>query len=306
MKAIDANLLRDTLESRRQPYSCVSSHLADALRDRKPFSLLRIGDGESVILRYEQGHDDPDLEAHLRLWFGDQLPTRRQLARIRRQLNGACRKATVLGLPTQRQCELHPRYRTSFEALEQLLNPRSQPIITDAAVHRFLHLSGDLLNCLRKSPFLGLITCRSIVDEVVDCFQPRQLVLHIVPPEQSDNLGSRVAGSCSWFPDGWSHLANVVRPPLRGAPYLVGAGLMGKLICELIRQRGGIAIDIGSVFDGWDAVRSRAYFDRYPPESYRLTHQETLANYSGQERLNHLKSLLDQHEAAPTSFRIEN
>ena len=50
------------------------------------------------------------------------------------------------------------------------------------------------------------------------------------------------------------------QPPYRGAPYLVGAGLMGKLICDQIRRAGGFAIDVGSIFDGWVENNSRSYF----------------------------------------------
>jgi len=36
-----------------------------------------------------------------------------------------------------------------------------------------------------------------------------------------------------------------------GRVYLVGAGILGKMYCDVIKQRGGVAIDIGAVIDGW-------------------------------------------------------
>ena len=42
---------------------------------------------------------------------------------------------------------------------------------------------------------------------------------------------------------------------------LVGAGLLGKLLVSEARARGGIALDIGSIFDHWLGFRTRSYLD---------------------------------------------
>ena len=42
--------------------------------------------------------------------------------------------------------------------------------------------------------------------------------------------------------------------PFPGALFLVGAGAFGKIYCHWIRDRGGIAVDIGSLFDSWAGV----------------------------------------------------
>jgi len=52
--------------------------------------------------------------------------------------------------------------------------------------------------------------------------------------------------------------------PTRGAVFIVGAGILGKIYAHLIHQRGGIAIDVGSVLDGWAHVSSRAFLQRTP------------------------------------------
>jgi hypothetical protein len=45
--------------------------------------------------------------------------------------------------------------------------------------------------------------------------------------------------------------------PFPGACYLIGAGLLGKIYADRIRQLGGIAIDIGALVDGWVGINSR-------------------------------------------------
>jgi len=42
-----------------------------------------------------------------------------------------------------------------------------------------------------------------------------------------------------------------------GMLYLVGGGLYGKLYCQLIKSQGGIALDLGSLFDAWLGIPSR-------------------------------------------------
>ena len=42
-----------------------------------------------------------------------------------------------------------------------------------------------------------------------------------------------------------------------GMLYLVGGGLYGKLYCQLIRSQGGVALDLGSLFDAWLGLPTR-------------------------------------------------
>jgi len=41
----------------------------------------------------------------------------------------------------------------------------------------------------------------------------------------------------------------------------VGAGYAGKIIIDEARQRGGIALDLGSIFDHWLGLHTRSYQD---------------------------------------------
>jgi hypothetical protein len=47
--------------------------------------------------------------------------------------------------------------------------------------------------------------------------------------------------------------------PLPGEIYLVGAGILGKIFCNIIKERGGIALDIGSMADYWLGHETRRY-----------------------------------------------
>lgn len=53
------------------------------------------------------------------------------------------------------------------------------------------------------------------------------------------------------YPDRFSEIQKTLKIPYPGALFLVGSGVFGKIYCEWIKQRGGIAIDVGSMFDSW-------------------------------------------------------
>jgi hypothetical protein len=47
----------------------------------------------------------------------------------------------------------------------------------------------------------------------------------------------------------------------RGRMVLIGAGYAGKVIVDEARRRGGVALDLGSIFDGWLGHHTRSYQD---------------------------------------------
>jgi len=47
----------------------------------------------------------------------------------------------------------------------------------------------------------------------------------------------------------------------QGRLVLVGAGYAGKVIVGEAKRRGGIALDLGSIFDHWMGAHTRSYQD---------------------------------------------
>jgi hypothetical protein len=52
--------------------------------------------------------------------------------------------------------------------------------------------------------------------------------------------------------------------PVKGNLFLVGAGGFGKIYCHMIKQHGGMAFDVGSLFDGWAGYGTRSYIRENP------------------------------------------
>jgi hypothetical protein len=144
-------------------------------------------------------------------------------------------------------------------------------IYTDSGAHNFFQFMRALDPWVRGREFLGLITCRELCVQVAEVFQVKKVVWHQIPP---DFLTSQQIAAPPHFPDVYEKLRSEIDPPFKGALYLVGAGAFGKVYCDWIKQRGGIGIDIGSVFDGWAGVRVRQRLelrkDLYSLERYRV------------------------------------
>jgi uncharacterized CHY-type Zn-finger protein len=48
---------------------------------------------------------------------------------------------------------------------------------------------------------------------------------------------------------------------LKGKLFLIGAGVLGKYYCHLVKQQGGIALDVGSIFDYMLGHNTRKFFN---------------------------------------------
>jgi hypothetical protein len=222
-----------------------------ALKTRTGFSLIRLGDGESTILRYPEDREPRD--AQLNRWFGHSDFPPEDLEKMAQQLRRATRNADILGLPRPSQVEKLLRFRRVYDAIEQYNLVLPSQLLTDAAVHSYLQWSGALNHLLRGQEHLGVIGCRDIGPLIADAFQLGSVRMYLVRGV------SKFPGSVSQphWPDGYLEVMQQLDEIRAGTPFLVGAGVLGKLYCDRIKAKGGIAIDIGSVLDGWAGIPSR-------------------------------------------------
>lgn len=126
-------------------------------------------------------------------------------------------------------------------------------------------MSGALARLVDEAPRLGMITCRRAVAARIVSHRKRSARtapgrnrstrFFQVPDKGADEVW---LGTDPEFR--WQSMKlvldslNDVRP---GDVYLVGAGIWGKLFCDRIRASGGVALDIGSVWDAWSGKLSR-------------------------------------------------
>lgn len=266
----------------RMPPIDAADLISAALRARRPFSLVRLGDGELAMLGLGAETPRAHGERALRIWLGPGHAPLERFAALAEELRGAVRNADLVGIPrvSRQRAEEYVSYVAPVFANHAL--HRESLAYTDASVHScFQHMRAPE-EWLRGRDFVGLITCREVAAELAAVFGIGRVLLHRVP---ADFLTAQQAAQPPHYPDVYEKLWREIDPPYRGALYLVGAGAFGKVYCDWIKARGGVALDIGSLFDGWAGVHVRERMEtrkeQYSLERYRvrLERSARLAEY---------------------------
>jgi SAM-dependent methyltransferase len=115
---------------------------------------------------------------------------------------------------------------------------------------------------MRGLPFVGFVTCYPEIGPLVKARAGiRQIESIDVPMQASIAYQTKRAPNMrrdiGHFPEAYPAILDALRPPYQGALYIVAAGILSKSYCDIIKKRGGIAIDIGSIADVWMGTRSR-------------------------------------------------
>jgi hypothetical protein len=208
---------------------------------------------------YNPAYEDSQLKSAYSTWFGALHLDQEELNQIRERVRVACADADILGLPTRCQYDVTERYGRVFRALIDWGLPSEHQLIADANIHWYLQFSGAMADILRNCAVLGVIGCRDIEAELRVNFQIGKVMTWIVRGENS------FPGSASepHWPDGFHRVMDSVKVVQEGQPFLIGAGVLGKIYCQRVKELGGVAIDVGSVIDAWAGVDSRLRFPRF-------------------------------------------
>ena len=252
---------------------------------KDPASLIRLGDGEFSWLGYGGLAPWAQTSFALNVWFGRDDFASTQLSETASRLKEAVRNATVVGLPRPSRQKRDPFCRAVDEIFEQHNLKRPGQLFTDCGIHRLWQMLLAYRDLLADLPFLGIVTSRDIGERVKTTFRIKEVKTYPVPSERKalgsfENLGPH-------YPQRFEQLCEEISVPYRGAVFLVGAGALGKIYADIIFQRGGIAIDVGSVLDGWSGVGSRGFLRQDPavfglecyPETAALSSDQVVARY---------------------------
>ena len=235
--------------------------------DGTPTSLIRLGDGEFSWLGYGTLAPWQQTSASLRVWFGRDDFGPLQLEKTANRLRLAVRRATIIGIPRPSR-QLRDPFCGYVRGLFDLHELTSQgQLFTDSGVHRFWQMLLAYRDLLKGLPFLGIVSSRDIGDQVRTTFGVKNVVTYPVPSERG--MPGAFEGHGPHYPERFDQLCGELTVPFRGAVFLIGAGALGKIYADIVCQLGGIALDIGSVLDGWAAMPSRGFL-RQDPDSFVL------------------------------------
>ena len=301
-RLVDAELLRDVsatlagLGERnlqgRSSHQILRTRLLEDIEQGIPFSLVRLGDGEGNVLFWgNKGAEFPVL-ARLcmdRIWrvmFGRIQPSDELWDDLYGGISSAAMNARYVGVPTPRQTE--ESLRRLCEAKEQDFDLRGTTGVLSVwdwyraarnvksnVVHRVVewHVHLPLLEfygeLIREAENVSLITCYpNLLPQLHARFGVDSGEVLLIPPQAANIKGTPDAVH---FPDTYKKIVEAIRKEGRGQQlFFVGAGLVGKLYCDEIRQAGGMAIDVGSLMDVWVGEGVRPYQTKEFVNKYQI------------------------------------
>lgn len=255
-----------------------------AVSDREPFSLIRLGDGEAMVLSFTEETWLQDL-AYLHGHWGAEGVTLRAVADLKRDLEMAIQGADVVGIRNDvlgvslsedlldmhgnevrrfvisafhlRQEEENNLSASSARRLALLhrvlsrLKWSEDQQFCSGWIHWELLATGALNRILENVTEVGLVTSRPELEPLLARRFDVRASAVIVPDKFID---AQQAGR--HVPDRY----RTIRSELafnEGTLVLVGAGIPGKVYCQWLKEAGCVAIDVGSVFDAWVGKASR-------------------------------------------------
>lgn len=215
------------------------------------FSLIRLGDGEGRLLAWPDKISLKLMSRRLTYWFGHIAFNDADIAAMQAILATAIDQADVLGLcPPERGhwARVPRRYVRQIGRM----NAGS---VCSAAIHRELWAQGELDRIAEACERIVIITCRDVCHGLQTRYS--RDVLWIDVPEEG-HTSQQATDHWQQFSRIEAEIAKCAGP---GVLVLVGAGVLGKAYTTTAAYCGAVALDIGSVFDGWSGVKSRSYLE---------------------------------------------
>jgi hypothetical protein len=253
------------------PWSEVARLVESCLESGRPGSFVRLVDGEGNLLALELGEYPAltDYCARLcslkHLGSADLLPD--AAGELLPALRTTLRNSTLIGFPgpfgarlmLRRTPRPRPaqglisvnRYLAKFAAELELGAKTGAP----SGFHTgLLPHYGRLINGRR----VGIVTCHEQLGAALrERLGARHVDLRPVPRQA--HFASDPASDTGHWPRRYHELREELREIEVGTLWLVAAGTVGKPYCEVIREAGGVAVDIGHVADIWVGMGTRSY-----------------------------------------------
>jgi len=240
-------------EARKSANEVALKRIEGSVLARKPLSAVRVSHAEIRALAYPAQYPPVWLNRSLKVCFGTEIDVGDYGAFLG-DLEAAVRSCDVLGVPD-------PHSRDLQHATNAVLLDEEGITVGKDKFFGDLHFSlldrGVLDRLISASACVALITSRDILDGFRRKYgRPDARLIQI--PGEARWMGS---GPRRHVPDAYDEIVRDLRVREPGELFLVGAGLASKRYCQLARDQGGVAIDIGSVFDLWGGAATRSGFE---------------------------------------------
>jgi hypothetical protein len=262
---------RGNAENRRIQGTAMARLIESCVESGRAGSFVRLGDGEGNVLALALG-EYPALAEHcLRMTSTRHLGSPEVLSAAVDELlpayEATLRSATVIGFPGP------------FGALLMMKRHRNpRPAQGLISVHRYLTRFAAELDLGAKTGALagfhlgllphygrlvsgrkvGIVTCHEQLGAALrERMGARDVDVRPVPRQAK--FANDPHDDTGHWPKRYHELMQELREIEPGTLWFVAAGMVGKPYCEVIRQAGGIAVDIGHAADVWVGMGTRNY-----------------------------------------------
>jgi hypothetical protein len=240
-------------------------YMFDAVCRRKPFSAVRCGDGEFGVMKWP---DIDTVKERFKRWIPNDL-SESEMRDIREQMIDAFKNADMVGIPSEREENFYLKWRGFSDEFTKMVNPKGKiffPFYDTNTMHvhhnSYKRMGHQTLECF-------CIACRDVGKAMEKRFEMHRVESYLIPGERflwkgkdagMEQENQRYATK-PHYPDCFNEIKEWIgkRAP-GGMLFLIGAGGFGKIYCNWVKQAGGVAIDIGSLFDAWAGLATRPYF----------------------------------------------
>lgn len=246
--------------------------LLERIRKKIPTSLIRIGDGEGTFLPYAAeyaAYQHADQTFMQKIWWGASRLGPEQAEGFSENLQTALKNADALGVPPLKRLLVNVPGRdegVEVRGVASILNYFQvvSPELSRDKVIMSCHIHTDwdhwdlYRSLFRELSAVSYISCHELDGFLLQRFGLRVQRKYRIPAEHAWRtfFGHDESASESFYPTVFNRIMAELAPE-PGEVFLVGAGIAGKLLCERIRERGGIALDLGSVMDLWAGFATR-------------------------------------------------
>lgn len=241
----------------------ISTHIAEALVDGRPFSVIRIGDGESNLLTYGCEPESKELDDFAVASIVAKQMDRFRVAEpwqvvLKAMMYGAIASADIVGVcgvwrpgsgadldDEIERFSRDPRGVSGYwRGIDHVMEMAEQSLLTGKIItsaHLYFGALEHLETIVNAARRVVCVTNREtayrrLVSRFPDC---QFAFIDAVQSTSTENSS----------PVFFSDMSRRLGGHLSSALFLVGAGPWSEFYCTWIKERGGVAVDIGSAFD---------------------------------------------------------
>jgi len=237
------------------------AELTRAIRAKEPYSFTRYGDGEGLVLGYPDYTTFVNMEGRLNKWFDALQMNNKERQTFAEQMRQSVKEADMIGLPGLRHMEVNFNWRSVHQYLSNydLVEPDKKVCCMDCVLE--LQVKGLYRPLFVNSEVKEVccISCRDVSKQLKHVCEIETVNNFFLPPQLRPAVGPNLSPE-RHYPERYNKVQEWIdsmNP--KGKVFLVGAGGLGKVYCMWIKRAGGIALDIGSVLDGWAGAATRSH-----------------------------------------------